>query len=238
MISLQKIMHLNTHRIHIDYTDMTSFRTRYDFLNSIVVTIAIMLCSIWISCSKENTDPRLVRIAEIVSSCPRDALDSLKAIDKEYLSENDRYYYDFLTVKASDKAFIRHQSSNQIQNIISFYERSNNLSLKAEVYYYGGRVYKDLGDYPSALSFFQKALETIPNDEANRTLCGNICNQISGLYNRLRLFDDAEEYLAKAISIDIESKDTLNLIVDLETLGNLKLNTKKLGDLKKLTDSS
>lgn len=211
---------------------MSDHRLRSTHFTSPISLLIILLTSLCtVGCSKKaETDPRLVRIAEMASSTPLEALDSLKTIDKSTLSEQNRHYYDFLTVKASDKGFIKHTSDSLILDVISYYENTNNPSLISEANYYGGRVYKDLGDYPSALNFFHKALEIVPQDEAHKLLLGNIYNQISGLYYRLRLFEDAEEYLTKAIAVDIECNDTLNLIYDLETLGNLKLNTEKYED--------
>ena len=127
----------------------------------LVATVTTILCS----CSHSTQDERLIRISEIVSDSPQTAIACLDSIDPKQLSEADRHLFDLLTVKANDKAYIAHKSDSLIRDVISYYERHDKDPLYAEALYYGGRVYSDLGDYPTSLRYFQNALDMTPADE-------------------------------------------------------------------------
>lgn len=115
--------------------------------------ISILILLLLISCSAPDHDQRLEHACELISKSPDEALSALEGIDYGALPEHDRHYYDFLTVKARDKAYIRHTSDSLILDIINYYSGQNTRELYPEALYYGERVYSDLGDYSTALSF-------------------------------------------------------------------------------------
>ena len=180
----------------------------------LVATIATLLYS----CSHSAPDERLARISEIVSDSPRTAIASLDSIDPRQLSEADRHLFDLLTVKANDKAYIAHQSDSLIRDVISYYERHDKGPLYAEALYYGGRVYSDLGDYPTSLRYFQNALDMTPVD-GNPDLRSRIASQTGRLLNNMRLYKDATPYIEEALAIEREMKDTMSVVYDLQLLG-------------------
>ncbi|MDE6336363.1 MAG: hypothetical protein K2L34_07315 [Muribaculaceae bacterium] len=75
-------------------------RTGYCIFICLIIGILI------ISCSESHHDRRLSEIAAIVSDHPEEALQRLDSIDVSQLSTADRHFYDFLTIKGSDKAYI------------------------------------------------------------------------------------------------------------------------------------
>ena len=68
-------------------------------------------------------------------------------------------YYQLLTIKAKDKAYITHTSDSLIKNVVKYYEERKDRERLQETYYYAGRVYRDMGDEPQALEHLQKAIE-------------------------------------------------------------------------------
>ena len=96
-----------------------------------------------VACSRPHNQ-RLDRINELTASNPQIAMDSLEAIDKKSLSIPDRHYYDLLTIKANDKAYVTHSSDSLILDVIDYYKGGKDKTLYAEALYYGGRVYSDL----------------------------------------------------------------------------------------------
>lgn len=178
--------------------------------------IAIILFILLWSCS-DGGDPRLARISGIVSDTPEEALAALDSISYGSLPEADRHFYDFLYVKASDKAYVAHQSDSLILDVVDYYEGSG---LYAEALYYAGRVYSDMGDYPSALEYFQKSYDNISGESAEAVdLLGRVLSQTSRLLNRLRLYDRAIPYLQEALKVDSILNDTFSLAYDNELLG-------------------
>lgn len=188
----------------------------------IILTFLLMI----LGCSENQHDNRLTRIAKTVSESPQNALSSLDSINYESLSDADKHLYDFLTIKSRDKAFIRHTSDSLILKVIEREEKSFNKKRYAETLYYGGRVYHDLGDLPTALNYYQNALDLLPPKRENLSLRAPILSQISGVLNSLRLYKQALPYVEEVIRLDSISKDSINLMYDTELLGSINLHAK------------
>lgn len=163
--------------------------------------ILLFLISVFVlvGCSEEKQDGRLTRIADIVADSPQEALQSLDSINSDSLSEADRYYYDFLTLKAQDKAYVPHTSDSLYLRVHDYYAKKGSDDFFTEVLYYGGRVYSDLGDYPTALQYFHQALDRLPEDTDNLSLRGCVLSQTGRLLNTLRLYDEAIPYFVSSL---------------------------------------
>lgn len=177
-------------------------------------------------CSESSKDKRLIRVAEMVSKSPKDALSYLDSINPNKLSDENTHYYNLLLIKAKDKNYITHQSDSLILNIIEYYSSKGDKSLLPEALYYGGRVYSDLGDYPTAIRFFQNCLELVHSDTKYTELRGNALSQTGRLLNSLRLYDQAIPYIQEVIHIDSLSNNQTNLFYDTLLLGAINLHAK------------
>lgn len=184
------------------------------------ITLLIAAFLLLACCSENLHDKRLEHIAGIVSDTPEEALSQLDSIDRDALWEADRNYYDLLTIKAKDKAYIRHTSDTLIKRVIDYYSNHGDIELYAEALYYGGRVYSDMGDSPNALRYFHNALDTLPDEPKNHDLKGNIVSQTGRLLTSLGLFEEAIPYIKDVIELERLNKDTINLIYDLQLLGS------------------
>lgn len=182
--------------------------------------IVILICSLvlCIGCGHRH-DERLQKVAEIVSDKPEEALSRLAGINPDELSRRDRVYYDFLTVKGRDKAFITHTSDSLIKIVLDYAEQHKDAGFYPEVLYYGGRVYSDLGDYPTALRYFQSALALLPSDASNIILRRNVLNQTARLLDDLRLFNEAIPLVEETLEINRRLMDTTAIVYDLQLLG-------------------
>ena len=147
-------------------------------------------------------DAKFQEIDRMCDSVPEAAMDSLAAIDRTGLSEKDLNRYRLLWIKSRDKAYIAHTSDSIILDVIDYYAKHRNEGLYAEALYYGGRVYSDIGDLPTALEFFQKSLNEIPEDEVNLCFKGIVLDQTGRLLHSLRLDSAAINYLEKSLLID------------------------------------
>lgn len=176
-----------------------------------------------LGCSNRNNDDRLIRIANIVSESPDEALCSLDSINYHSLSKDNQYLYDFLTIKAKDKAYIQHTSDSGILKVIKYYSGNKKDTLYAEALYYGGRVYSDLGDQPTALQYFQKSLDQLNSTKNHLKLKYTVLSQTGRLLTSLRLFDESIPYIKSTIDIEKQLKDTLHIIYDLQLLGGTYL---------------
>ncbi len=197
----------------------------------ILTFLTLLLAMLAGGCHDSSRDPRLARISASVSDRPEEALASLDSIDKSDLSKSDRHYYDLLTVKARDKAYIDHESDSLVLDVIDYYSSRPEAPEYPEALYYGGRVYSDLGDYPSALRYFQLALDRLsPSNPDNLTLRSSVLSQTGSLLNLMRLYDQAVPYLEEALSIYMSRKDSLKTAYDLQLLGAIQIHTKKYSE--------
>lgn len=141
----------------------------------------LLLCLFFLipnnGCEKAHEDQRLSKVYDIVNENPKEAIDILDSIDPVTLSEADRHFYDFLSIKAKDKAYIWHKSDSLILDVKKWYASNPKYGLYPEAVYYTARVYSDLGDKPTALRYFQEALDLLPEEDEDRNLRLRILSQ-------------------------------------------------------------
>lgn len=179
--------------------------------------VIMVVCLCLVGCGGGTHDARLTAINDSTTVNPERAVAALDTIDVATLSDRDRHYYDLLTVKARDKAYITHTSDSLILSVIDYY-RSHDSEHLPEALYYGGRVYSDLGDYPTALTYFQDALDVTPADDIN--LLGRLNSQTGRLLNAIRQYRLANPYLKESIRIDSIEKDTFGLAFNNQLLSS------------------
>ena len=169
--------------------------------------LIFVIVFVLMGCSTRHGDPRLDEIAEMVSDRPEEALARLDSIDSSDLSEGDRHFYDFLTIKGRDKAYIFHTSDSLILDVLEWYETHDSKGYYPEALYYAGRVYSDMGDSPTALRYFQQALDAIPEDSKNLMFRSSVLSQTGRLLSNMHLYSKAIPYIEESNEIDIQFKD-------------------------------
>lgn len=199
-----------------------------------MVSAALIAIALLTGCRRAASDPRIGRAERLAEDFPREALAALDSIDPGSLDGYDRYLHDFLSVKASDKAYITHTSDSLILRVIGYTDSHNvGKTQRAEALYYGGRVYSDLGDFPQALKYYQAAIDLLPaTDTPSLRLRGNLLSQTGRLLNSLRIYEDAIAYVTEALRIDSVLNDSLNIPYDILLLGGINLRAQKLDEAK------
>lgn len=192
------------------------------------ILILSLTILIFFGCGNNQLDDRLEYAADIVSESPQDALRLLDSVDYKQLSVKNRHYFDFLTVKATDKAFMEHQSDSLILDVIAYAKSHQSEVYYPEALYYGGRVYSDMGDYPTALNYFQQSLEQLPSDTKDLDLKSRILSQTGNILDELRLYDQAVPYIKESIEISRQMNDTAGEVQDIQLLGTIYLRVRHL----------
>jgi Tfp pilus assembly protein PilF len=192
------------------------FRTTIIRIFHLFILSLILTC-----CTNKPSDQRLSRVEDLSHESPQEAWDSLGGINYDLLSNADKHYYDFLLVKVSDKAYITHTSDSLILKVIDFESKHRENGRYPEALYYGGRVYSDLGDYPTSLYFFQKANDEV-SPESTDLKC-RILSQTGRLLNSLRLYEQAIPYITSSLEIEKSLKDSVSMTHDLILLGGTYL---------------
>lgn len=188
----------------------------------------VIFCLLLLSACGNPYRIELDRINSLSEMDPKAALTALDSLPAVNLSENDRQYYSLIKVKCVDKAYADHTSDTIIKSVIEYYKTLDDKSKYREALFYGGRVYQDLGDFNSAIKFYQQAVDLIPrdNNKSNLRIRGNVLGQMARLSKQIRLYDKAKDHLTEAIEIDQVLNDSMNLMYDMEQLGHIYLHQK------------
>lgn len=83
--------------------------------------ICILALGIMISCNR-YTNPQLTNLEDSLDTDieAMTSLEALMEIDRDSLTDTDRHYYDFLSVKIADKVYVRHTSDSLILSVVDY----------------------------------------------------------------------------------------------------------------------
>ena len=169
-----------------------------------------------VTCHRKPVYPAaLLQVDSLTLVEPEEALALLATLERDMQTapEASQRYYQLLCLKAADKAYITHTSDSLILDLVSYYENGGDELLLADAYYYAGRVYRDLGDAPQALAYFQRSLEA-EDDEVNPALYA----QIGEVFFEQSLYPQALEMYQEAYRRDSIAVDTIGAILDLRDI--------------------
>ena len=165
----------------------------------------LCLCLCLCACHKGRYPRVLLQADSLAEVMPDSALRLLEgwADSVSAAPERVQMYYRLLTVKAADKAYIPHTSDSIIRPVLDYYEQEGDRRLLPEAYYYAGRVYRDLGDAPQALDYFERAAELLRGSYYYK-LQKVLYSQMGDLF----LFQDVYDEALKAYrsSLDFQEK--------------------------------
>ena len=193
-----------------------------------VKSLKYLFCAIVLmlsGCAAKQEDPRLLEIAEKVSDSPEEMLERLDSMNIGSMKESDRWFHALMRIKAQDKAYVRHTSDSIILKVMDYYSHHKGSGHYPEALYYGGRIYRDLGDAPTALRYFQDALDALP-EEVDNDLRYRIFNQMGALFNSLRLYREASTCIQETIrliSYKCADGDSINLMREIQLLGAINM---------------
>ena len=126
-------------------------------------------------------------------------------------------YYQLLCIKANDRAYIPHSSDSIILPILNYYKQTDDLHLP-ETYYYAGRIYRDLGDAPQALDYFNNTLDALPSSSDSYSLKSKVYSQIGTLFLYQDIYDEALKMLKEAFHYDLLLEDSVGMSYDLRDM--------------------
>ena len=169
-------------------------------------------------CSR-SVDSRLVRVSQLADCNATDsALAALGNVCRDSLNEHNRYYYDLMSIKARDKAYLDITTDTTITDIIAYFERRGSENELGEAYYYGGRVSREQGDAPQALDYYQKALDVLTSPE-HMYRKGKIASQMGQIFLELYMFEQAKPKFQEAIAYQTACGDSVGLMYNFIAFG-------------------
>lgn len=182
------------------------------------------------SCKKSENLQFLADVDRLIYENPDSAMELLDSLSKEITnySQSVQMYFQLLTVKARDKAYITHTSDSLILSVIDYYTRTENKEHLPEAYYYGGRVYRDMGDTPRAISYFYSTLEALKGENDNWAIKNVAVSQIGSLFSEQCMYPEAIEAYKEAYEISLQENDSIGMIYDLRDIGSTFMDMDRL----------
>ena len=107
-----------------------------------------------------------------------------------------------LDIRLHDKAYITHTSIKPIEDVCRYFEENGTVAEVQEAYYYMASVYRDLNDYPNAVTCFLKSAEVAEsNSDIDGALWKNAYSQLFYLYNQQLNYSSALDAAIKGLDI-------------------------------------
>lgn len=184
-----------------------------------ILYFALLLLALY-SCSNRPS-PRALQVADSLTYCqPDSAVALLRQMKESILAEPEatQMRYNLLCIKAQDKAYITHTSDSLIQQVVRYYRKHKDKTYLPEALYFAGRVYRDLGDAPQALEYFQRAISHSTED-TDYKLLSNVYSQIGMIFLYQDIYDKAPEMFREAYHYSVLAKDSIGIVYGLRDIG-------------------
>ena len=172
-----------------------------------LIRFTILVILLNTSCTNHCNEWLMYKLDEIKAmgdTLPKVAIQRLDSIKP--LFENECEYMHnklmLLDIRLHDKAYITHTSIKPIEEVCRYFEENGNAAEVQEAYYYMASVYRDLNDYPNAVTYFLKSAEVAENNsdiDSARWEC--TYSQLSYLYNQQFNYSSALDAAIKTLDI-------------------------------------
>lgn len=184
----------------------------------------ILLCCLLpllCACGFRRYPSSLLMADSLASVRPDSALTLLHALAKDTadMPRADRMYYRLLCIKAADKAYLPHTSDSLIRPVLHYYMEQGDKRLLPEACYYAGRVYRDLGDAPQALDYFERSLEAMRQQE-NLKVKSKVYAQKGTLFLYQDMYPEALQAFRGSFRCNQGLKDTVGMIFNCWDMAN------------------
>ena len=180
-----------------------------------LIRFTILVILLNTSCTNHCNEWLMYKLDEIKAmgdTLPKVAIQRLDSIKPLFEKESEymRNKLMLLDIRLHDKAYITHTSIKPIKDVCRYFEENGTPAEVQEVYYYMASVYRDLNDYPNAVTCFLKSAQVAENNsDIDGALWECAYSQLSYLYNQQFNYSNALDAAIKALDI-AEKFQTVN----------------------------
>ena len=159
------------------------------------------------SCNKQGNEFLIGHMDDIKAmgdTLPKVAMQRLDSIKPQFDNESEymRNKFALLDIRLHDKAYITHTSIKPMKRVCRYFEENGTAAELQEAYYYMGSVYRDLNDYPNAVTYFLKSAQVAEsNNDIDGALWENAYSQLFYLYNQQLNYSSALDAAIKGLDI-------------------------------------
>ena len=189
-------------------------------LSFIMVLISLVACTD--QGRYEATISRADSLIENHQDSVRFALEMLDSLKPEYPDFSKRLQMRYLLIyaKGMNKGFINFTTDSVMKLVADYYDDHGTSNEQMLAHYLLGCTYRDMCEYPAALSCYQDAVEKADTMDVacDYSLLTRIYQQEGGLFLHQNMPQNAEEVLKKAEKAAWMAKDTLAALLSREHL--------------------
>lgn len=152
----------------------------------------------------------------------RQALGILDSLKSEYsnFSKGMKMHYQLIYAKGMNKGFIDFTTDSVMKQVADYYDDNGTSNEKMLAHYLLGCAYRDMGEYPAALSCYNDAVEKSDTTDAacDYHMLTRIYQQEGDLFLHQNMPQNAKEVLEKAEKAAWIAKDTLAALIAKEQM--------------------
>lgn len=195
-------------------------------MNRLHLILAILCCMLLCTCG-HRYDARLTAIDSIIEDHADSAQMLLEAFDTSDASTANRMYHRLLLVKISDHLDQLEATTEEAEQLVTYFEDDGDERLMPIAYYYGGRICAENSNVPQALDYFHKAeiLLTddhslpMPKGDKDKSLLSKVYSQMGYLFVYRNMYEEARRCSQKSYELDKAIQDTVGMIFNLRDIG-------------------
>ena len=160
---------------------------------------------ILLSC--DNRDDRYYsELNEKAETNPREVLSLLdeKQNNIEDMPYDVRMRFSLLRYKVEDKCYVEHNSDSIINILYDYFSECGSIGEKMEVNYYMGSTYRDMKNYPLAVTYYFKAADIGENNvlaTVESMTLANVYSQLSQMNGNMGKYSESLDYVIRALRI-------------------------------------
>ena len=174
-----------------------------------------LIASLFVACTS-NEKQRLQQIENVLEEFP-DTAWAMLSQDGNRLSKyskSDRMKYLLLRTKAMNKLFYAMDTINYMNDVLEYYAFYGNTGEKTWANYLMGCVYRDKGNSPKALLYYNEAVAKIDTtkSDCNFSLLSKVYGQMADIYRLQRYPQLESKILDKKALVALMANDTLGYV--------------------------
>lgn len=181
------------------------------------ILLSLVILSSLLGCTRnEEAKEKISRAESLLYSSPDSALailDSLREEEGEW-STALKMRYELVYAENQNQAFIPFTTDSITLAVARYYDRHGSCNERMQAYYMVGSAYRDMGDAPTALKYFNMAVEAADTTDADCDRCAllRVHSQMSALFNNVCAFKEEMREYDAAESLAWETCDTITAL--------------------------
>ena len=186
----------------------------------ICVLMLTILSGITGACVNDSKVEALLDNADtLVKDYPDSVLAILDSMNEEIMDcpKSQRMRYELLRADAQNKAYVDFTTDSVMKEVVGYYDDQGAANQRMKANYLLGCTYRDMGESPLALEYYQKAVECADTtaEDCDFYNLASVYGQMAELYRKQYLAENALEAYRLYEYASIKNNDSLNAVLSL-----------------------